>query len=714
MRVAWLIRQRAALSVLMVVAGLLLMLASAWRFQTWEAEPPDWSRYGYTEADISAQIAQGVHRNVFVFRELRQHVPVAQASGLLLLGVGLLGLGWLARPPEGWPRPGPARLHPAWLDWPMLLVGILLLWIAGEATAQASPVTVLHDLSHHLQVLFLLGGAFSVAAGLGGLVSAPPDYLRPRWPGREARLVLALTGLALVLRLWNLQDGLRVLVDELPFITASRAFGMQPDVEILAPLNEVFPFTKLFSYSIWWSGEILGRSYAAARVPSAVIGALYVPALYLLARAWFDPWTARLAALLALTFPPLLHFNRLALLHNFDAFFGLVALAALGWALRSGRRVDYAFAGLALGLTQYFYEGGRLFFLPMVAAWLLGGWLLWRPRYDPRGALVALGTAILVAAPHYYGLLGLRAESTGRLTRTRLPDSYWEQVLTPTPNPDALQAFLDRLQQPFLHLVSIPDSSLFYAGESALLLVPVAACVMAGAGLALWRWRHPAGGLLLLWCLGPPLSMVLLVDSGQSIRLSVALPGLILLAALGLRYGVGHGLRRLPRAWAWAVLAVLGIGLSFAQGYYYFQQHLPGYNTEFRETKLYPDVEDGLLHVAAHYPRQTQVVIVSQQDIASHYASEVLQYLWDNPEVGVQIMQPDQLTPDYLDLRLLNVPYIFLVAPDDLASRQTLLIHTRAEPRGGTPYAAVVPTSRRLELYYIPPLTLDDVVIVPD
>ncbi|MFP4323070.1 MAG: hypothetical protein ACLFTK_11510, partial [Anaerolineales bacterium] len=371
----------------------------------------------------------------------------------------------------------------------------------------------------------------------------------------------------------------------------------------------------------------------------------------------------------------------------------------------------YALAGLALGLTHYFYEGGRLFFTPMVGLWLAVGWWVWRPCFDPRGAVVTLVTALLVAVPQYYTTHGLQAESAGRLARTRVPDAYWGLVFNPNPEPEALRALADRVQQPWLQLVAIPDSSAFFGGDGPLLLLPFAVCAMLGFVFALWGWRTPGYSALLLWIVGPLLSMVVLVDPGQSIRLSVALPGLVVLGAVGLRYGVARLTAPIiGRRWAWPLMAVLAIGLSFGQGYWYVEHHLPAYNTQIRLDKTYPDVDDAMLRLAADYGPETQIVLVSANTIPTQYAVAILLYVWNTDQVGVQSIQPWELTPEFLDARLLNAPYVFFIQPDDAHSRALLLAETDATPRGPSPYEDVIPPTHRLHLYEVAPLTVDDLL----
>jgi 4-amino-4-deoxy-L-arabinose transferase-like glycosyltransferase len=84
-----------------------------------------------------------------------------------------------------------------------------------------------------------------------------------------------------------------------------------------------------------------------------------------------------------MTFPPHIQFSRIALLHIADPLFGVLALWFLIRAIRSNRRLDWVLMGVSLGMTQYFFEAGRLFTGALILAWAalvlvwFGGRALW-------------------------------------------------------------------------------------------------------------------------------------------------------------------------------------------------------------------------------------------------------------------------------------------------------------------------------------------------
>ena len=115
-----------------------------------------------------------------------------------------------------------------------------------------------------------------------------------------------------------------------------------------------------------WGVGLLGRNLEGLRILSVIVGTLGIPALYFLAKELFDRKTALLAALMPGRFPPHIQFSRIALNNIVDPLFGTLALAFLVRGLKYNRPLDYALSGAALGLTQYFYEGGRLLFPALI------------------------------------------------------------------------------------------------------------------------------------------------------------------------------------------------------------------------------------------------------------------------------------------------------------------------------------------------------------
>ncbi len=406
--------------------------------------------------------------------------------------------------------------------------GAALLVLLAEINGAALRLTALDGVSTHVQFGLLVVGVVLIIYSLDGF--------RHSLPARRDWLAAgALTALALVIRAWAVDGSIRALVDELNFTRAIQTAWSDPNVKLLVPFSDITAFPFLFPYWQSWAVDVFGRNFVGLRAVSVVLGALTVPALYLLARTLFDRPAALAAGVLLAALPPHIHFSRLGINNIADPLFGTLALACLARGMQRGRRGDYALGGALLGLTQYFYEGGRLLFPLLVAAWVIAALLIarrppeeqaapvsqeWRGLRTAdgrRGLLVFTLVAGLVALPVYYTLAALGASAAERLgTELVMPTaSYWSQLFTS----DGLRQHLEEhLLAAFRVYFDQPDTTLFYAGNTALLLPPLFPAFVLGVVHALRRWRQPGWLLLLLWVAAASLGNSFLLDSTQAPR----------------------------------------------------------------------------------------------------------------------------------------------------------------------------------------------------
>src|SRR5262249_21576926 len=129
-----------------------------------------------------------------------------------------------------------------------------------------------------------------------------------------------------------------------------------------------------------------------------------------------------------------LFLSRIALNNVGDTFFVVAALCFLDGGLLGGSRIEGLLAGLAVGLSQYFYAGARL--LPLVAPAYLGYALVASsPRSIaslrrqagivlPTAGWMALG-GVLAALPLYAYYDGHRAEYLSRINQVSVFASGW-------------------------------------------------------------------------------------------------------------------------------------------------------------------------------------------------------------------------------------------------------------------------------------------------
>lgn len=552
-----------------------------------------------------------------------------------------------------------------------VFVGMALLAVVAEINGMKLQIAAFNQVPSHLQYALFTAGVLLVGWGFGGAPS-PLKWFRS-WreiDWREVLLLLAILGAALFLRVWQIDQTVRGLIDEVHFSDAIRHLFWDPNMPILTPMSGQSPFSWIFSY--WQSGMVLvfGHTLFGFRILSPVIGVVTILALWGLARVLFDRNTALLAAILLAVFPPHLHFSRLSIVQIADPLFGTVALLFIARALKDNRRIDWSFAGVTLGLTQYFYEGGRLFFIPLALVWLL--LLLATNRKRLRTTLKGIGimvlTTVIVALPFYYILIISEQPLMGRMDDSGLGFRYWGDVFADGVSMSEMNLALRRLVNPFMLFIHRPEAQAwYYGGEHPLVLEVLVPVFLLGMATILWQWRRPAI-VILLWPLSVAVANGLFIrDNIVVSRYVLVLPALALLMAVGLRYippllfnaAQTAGKKRLLTG---TVIGGVVAAICIIQLYYYFGPHLDYFNRQFRDAKPYRDGIDAVLRAAnLPDPYRVQPVLVDMPEHDQNVPRNFHGYLLYNDPYPLISLRPDHFTPKYLVSLPRDRDYAFFV-----------------------------------------------------
>ncbi|MFN8642485.1 MAG: glycosyltransferase family 39 protein [Candidatus Binatia bacterium] len=415
------------------------------------------------------------------------------------------------------------------------------------------------------------------------------------WTRAEGGALLALTAAAFAVRAWHL-DALRALIDEGNSID-NLLRASDPSVSLLRPPSA---YVTTMLHPAWQALVVAaaGPTLQAFRLSNAVLGALTVPALWLLARALFDRPTALAAAVVLAGFAPHVHFSRIGLPHVGDALLGTLALAGVAHGLAGGGRSAWALGGVALGLTHYGFEGGRWFFTPLVATWLAVQAVSAPARL--RGARAGIATlalaCVLTLLPLYGAGLAGGAAFAPRLRTSALGGGEALRLLTDLP---ALRARLALAAGVYLWE---PERAEYYGGDEALVTPLLAPFAILGVGLCAWRPRAPAV-LIPLWVAAAWLANVAMRDPAVYARWVVVLPALALAVGRGacaaVAWASGPALRRHGLATAALVAA-----LAVVPVHGYFARHIERLAAQARAAKPYPDAIDAALRAAAAVARR--------------------------------------------------------------------------------------------------------------
>jgi 4-amino-4-deoxy-L-arabinose transferase-like glycosyltransferase len=685
--------------------------------------PKSWSRWLALLA-VGLLIASG-----YFYRPAATSAELVWADTLMLLGGLILGVAWwlalrlakdrhLSTISDDDSSPMQSTF-PNWRGWLITAAGVICLAVMAEGN---SPRGTLY---FHPQFMLWCAGVVLVTWGLatGGKstfagrssdkaggnqrLHVPTRYARinvldgiNRWRRFASPLIL-ITLLGLVLRMVALEDALHIFVDETNFVIGVlQLWQPELDINILTPFGSITAFPWIYPYLQMLTVELVGPTLSAMRLISVFFGTLTIPALYLLAKELFDRRTALWAALLLATFPPHVHFSRLGMNNIADPFFGTLALGFMLRGIRTHRRRDWVWAGAALGLTQYFYEGGRLIFPVLALLLLLMVWKTQRTKYTWKNVFFFLLAFGLIIAPLYYTLFAWQSNLTPRLETQRIWEGYWFTLLLEPDGFNQIQLyFREQFNPALLHLIHLPDGGeAFYGGATALILPYFVPVFLLGMFHVIWRWRK-AGILLLLWILFTALGNSLLYESTWSARFVVVLPALVLLMAVGIRYTLALLLpdsdaRPLRQsAWLQRVIMLGIMALIAYQPVYYFGPHLHLFNRQLRPFKDGQDV----MYRAVDFPPGTHVYVLGTELMFPPHVT-ILQAFWET-DLNFYHVHPLELL--LLDIHRLprDADLAFFVEEDD---RDTLQHLARVFDLDGPQYSPYnVPREKQFVLYYV-------------
>lgn len=628
-----------------------------------------------------------------------------------------------------------------------LLFGVGLLLVVAESNVstyrdlidQPRRVAFIPPLPQTLQLALLLAGWLLIATGLthGSRRQAKKGTASLRNAASAAPLWFVLL-LAFALRLYALGDAQRILIDEMNTVAEVLDLRDQPDTPLLLPMTDVSPFPWLFALAQRAGADLLGSNLLGLRFASAVAGTLTVAAVYLLAVEMQNSLTQRcearkaaertssrqtpalhfsrfplLAALCLAVYPPHVHYSRLALLNIADPLFGTLALTFLLRGLRTGQTRAYALAGVMLGMTHYFYEGGRLFFTLFALLWVMWIGIVGRGRpYRPqlRKVGVMLLAVVLIALPLYAAWIGINAPLAGRFDAMGAGQLRWLRLFGTTVEGDLFVQTINKLAAAFGMFLVTPETSLFYGGGQPLMLIVIVPFFLLGVLISVRRINTPLA-LPLLWWLAVVLANGLLLDNSTATpRYVLAFPPIALITALGLTRvmqgrtaaGLNHVGARRAVVLRFGVLLVL----CLAQVGYYFAAHIPTHNQQLRAAPQHADVDDALLR-AAELPPQTQIIVITTRwRLEPSYVPRLMRYLTDAPPglSRAQALLQIEITPAYLALLPKDVPYAFFIEPEDTTTPALLARYFALQTPDGlaSPYADL-PRNRQFRLYLTRP-----------
>ncbi len=510
----------------------------------------------------------------------------------------------------------------------------------------------LMNASPHVQMLLLCIGLITVIHGFGG-------HLLPHrinWE-RHHTILLGIVLLGGSIRFWNLEYAIHMFMDELLFL--ADVIEIESDtLPIFLPSTNAF--TDNFGYMQFLVKQVTGASLTTLRIPSVILGVLGIIGIYVLARQFFSVRLALLSAFLLAIMPVHIHFSRIGINNMAGSALGIWLFVYVIRGIRDQRLGDFAIAGVLLGLTHYFYEGERLFFIPFVILFIIWSTLFCRrdpilrlPQIKP--LMITIFCTILVITPLYHTLSSHNHTLTQRLNVSRSPDFLIKEGLTDF----LLGSELGVIGAPIQRYVQLVDYDDFYQAEEAYISPFLVPFFLLGFGILLWQIRTIRGSLFIWWVLGVAIGNSLIFDglSAPNPRYVVVYGILMLVSAVGI-----HTMWAVLTEWVqerWRRWVQVGFllylgGLGLYQVGYYFNTIVPNFH-EYVFTRLAIDgtprpTYDDMILRAVQLPENTTLHVLTNLTISEGHTSHVPQFFGRLPdEFIVEHTLVDDFTIDYLE-----------------------------------------------------------------
>jgi hypothetical protein len=310
-----------------------------------------------------------------------------------------------------------------------------------------------------------------------------------------------------------------------------------------------------------------------------------------------------------------------------DPVFAMLAMAALGPALRTGGRRDFVLAGMMAAVAQYFYHGSRLV-LVLLGVLAVSCWLLvekqeigttetqstqrsWSTKLRARGVLISATqnssekahwasrwvltngflwmafAFVALALPRFAPMVAGELPVEGNREVMRLPADF----------------FPDNAVRAMLAWVGQPDVSPFWLSDSPLLLLPVLILFGMGLTISVRHWRDARCLVLLSWVILTTIfGGAIWTAAPLYVRYMTAVPAVALLIAVSFQRSALS-----PKRW----VRLVGTGVfSFAclQGIVVSAWQHPA-DAQARITAGHWQ-EDAAARQAAMLPEGTSIVII--------------------------------------------------------------------------------------------------------
>jgi 4-amino-4-deoxy-L-arabinose transferase-like glycosyltransferase len=454
-------------------------------------------------------------------------------------------------------------------NWQLFTLGAgLTLSLASRAAAGDQP-----QVHSPLATPLWLGGIALTVIGCWDKDTSRPPRQIPLW---EMAGLAGILIASLILRTWG--------AGERPYVLSGDegSAGLVSWEFISGERNNLlsigwFSFPALYFWLISLSQSILGRSIEAIRWVSAVGGALTILALYWTARRMFNRRVALWSAAWLGAFHHHIFFSRVTYNNIWDGLFLILTVGLLWEGFSTNQRKPFLFAGLALGMSQFFYTTSHITPV-LILIWLI---LLTRRRPALEGRRANLTHFALVATSVFLPLALYYAAHPDILfftaSRTSILIPGWTADAAAALGTTSLGLVLEQIWVTAMGFTIAELQGVYYGSGVPLLFDASALLFILGLIIAIIRFRDPRYNLPLLTIIGSIIVGGLSIQAPNAQRMLLLPPMLALMVAWPLEEVLTRFPLQRQRFWSIEVLiltAVLCVAL-FQNVSFFFKDYLP-------------------------------------------------------------------------------------------------------------------------------------------
>ena len=242
----------------------------------------------------------------------------------------------------------------------------------------------------------------------------------------------------------------------------------------------------LYNYILRFFMDVFGYTIAGDRLSSAVAGTLAIFATFFMVKEFSGNRAAIIAAIVIASYNVHIHWSRIALNNIWTTLWVPLAIAFFVWGWRKKWSGGALFAGLALGLTAYFYSGGYIVIFLMLYLVLK----MWRETDHRVGFTIYTGKMLVMALCTSLPLI-IFALANQKIFFFRANEIYaWKPEAAKILMGDQVNYvsfFWTQFSGAFGVYNIIPEQSGYYASTVPLILGAASILFLVGIGWAYYR-----------------------------------------------------------------------------------------------------------------------------------------------------------------------------------------------------------------------------------